>query len=158
MGVFKQFATNRELEKKLPLTFAANPDGTIPTIYVRRVFRDDASYQAAFTRITKPYKNDIEHQTIDPAIDAKLMQRLCAETTVVGWDNWRLPYGVAGGKGEGPAEWPTDSINDLDIPFSVDAVCETFRIMPDIWRHVVTRASDPDAYKAGELEEMAKNW
>ncbi len=181
MGVFKQFATNRELEKHgAPLKFAANPDGTIPTLFVKRTYRESPAYQAIYTRITKPFKDAIDQQTLAEDDDQRIMQRVCAEASVTGWENWRLPVGVARGMGEGdPLPVPVDpshpldtvygvAVGDkssvlsanakLDIPFSFDAVADTFRVLPDVWRLVAMTAIDPDAYKTDELESMAKNW
>jgi hypothetical protein len=170
MGVFKQFATNRTLEVEgVPIKFAINPDGTVPTIYVRRTYREGQKYQAIFARVTKPYKHEIDRGTISDEDDTRLMQRVCVEASVVRWENMRLPEGVAGiGLGEGTAVEETESADKIhlvqeanklkDIPFSNEACAKLFGVLPDLWRNVAGSAGDPEAYKSGDLEEMAKNW
>lgn len=176
MGVMKQFATNRKLEiEGLPVVFDVNPDGTKPTIYIKRVWRESPRYQAIFERVTRPYKDIIDSKTqeLDEAIDAKLMQRVFAEASVSGWANMRLPEGVADiGKGEGEIYFDNraedehalsleafQSCNgrDYDIEYSVDACCKLFNLLPDMWRKLAGMAGDGDAYKVGELEDMTKN-
>lgn len=169
MGVLKQFATNRKLEiEGLPVVFDVNPDGTKPTIYIKRVWRESPRYQAIFERVTRPYKDIIDSKTqeLDEAIDAKLMQRVFAEASVSGWENMRLPNGVAGiGLGEGAeipkgcedAQLKLDENKQYDIEYSVDACCKLFNLLPDMWRKLAGMAGDGDAYKVGELEDMTKN-
>ena len=166
MGVFRQFATNKKLEVEgIRLTYAPNPDGTVPTLIVRRVYRESPKYQAVFTRITKPYKHLIDRDEISEADDARLMQRVFVETAVIGWENWRMPEGVAGGKGEGPATNANDvpyapgqsPAERYDMEYSIDACCAVMAVVPDLWKDAAMKAGDPDTYKVGELEEMAKN-
>lgn len=177
MGILKQFATNRKLEVTgVPVKFDPNPDGTVPTIYVKRTFRESPAYQAVFERVTRPFKDVIndKERTLDEATDNRLMQRVCAEACVTGWLNMRLPEGVAGiGKGEGlalndpydPAKGAPMSAEDarrvngeqFDIEFSVDACVRIFDMLPDMWRTVAATAGNADAYKVGELEDMVKN-
>lgn len=169
MGVFKQFATNLTAEKQgVRREYGANPDGTIPTLIIKRIIAESPAYQAAFTRVTKQYKHDIERNILDPEIDAMLMQRLCADQAVVGWENWRMPLGVAGGRGEGDifeegngislAAWQLGNGNEFDMPFSINAMADVFRVMPELYRDVRHFSTDPEQYKSGDLEEMAKNW
>lgn len=168
MGLFKQFATNRKLEiEGVPVKFSPNPDGTVPTVFVKRTLQASQKYQAIFTRVTKPYKHEIEKGTISDEDDEMLMQSVCAEAMVTGWENVRMPVGVAGGAGEGDAVEETYSAAEIenirlankgyDIPFTKQAVCEVFHVLPDMWRAIAATSADPDAYRVGELEEMAKN-
>ena len=158
MGVFKQFATNKKLEVEgIRLPYEPNPDGTVPTLIVRRIYRESPKYQAIFARITKPYKHQIDRDEISEADDARLMQRIFVEAAVVGWENWRMPAGVAGGKGEGPADLRDDDRHLYDMPFSFDACAAVLAVLPDMWRDAAFKAGDADSYKVGELEDMAKN-
>lgn len=176
MGILKQFATNRKLEVTgVPVKFDPNPDGTVPTIYVKRTFRESPAYQAVFERVTRPFKDVIndKERTLDEATDNRLMQRVCAEACVTGWEYMRLPQGIAGiGKGEGDAYFDNRTEDEhalsreafvmsnserFDIEFSVDSCVRIFDMLPDMWRTVAATAGNADAYKVGELEDMVKN-
>lgn len=177
MGVFKQFATNRKLERDgIRIEFAPNPDGTIPTMIVRRSNIASPFYQAIYERIIRPYKVQIDSKQLSNEDDEMLMQRICAEAAVVSWENWRMPNGVAGGRGEGDAaplpgqydrkihgepqtlyDFRIKNGSEFDLPFNVEAVCLVFNALPELWRKVTLVSADPDSYRAGDLEEIAKN-
>ena len=170
MGVFKQWATNKKLEVEgIRLTYAPNPDGTVPTLIVRRVYRESPKYQAIFTRVTKPYKNAIENEEISEADDARLMQRVFVEAAVIGWENWRMPEGVAGGRGEGRAyalgndntALPLDAFQHTngeryDMPYSTESCCAVMAVVPDLWKDAAYKAGDPDTYKSVNLRTWQK--
>ena len=167
MGIFRQFATNKQAEREgVGLTYEANADGSIPTLLVARVRRNSIAYQAVFERVTRPYKDRLNNLT--PEEDTLIMQKVFLEVGLKGWQHIRLPEGVAGiGRGDGAeypgdpeqskSDWLKDNAAMYDIPFSKENALALFSVLHDMWLDAAERATDPDTYRIGDLEAMAKN-
>jgi hypothetical protein len=80
-----------------------------------------------------------------------------------------MPEGIAGGKGEGPdasgrpdgvdiGEMQRQNGERYDIAFTVDAVCATFHVLPELWRDAAFVSTDADNFRVGDLEAIAKNY
>lgn len=153
MGVAQQFAVNTSLEKQgTPFRCQPNPDGTIPTLYIARTFRDSTEYRKVFERVSKPYKNALDRDELSEEDDRFIATRTFAEVSVKGWDNMRLPQDFAGiGRGEDAA--------DHDIPFSVDACAALLRHpqMHDLFKQAAAISVNPDNYREGALDAAVKN-
>jgi len=144
-------ATNRKLEKEgIPVTFTPNADGTIPTLFIARTYRESAIYRKAFERISAPYKEELDAQTISEEDDAFIMTSVFAEVSVKGWENVRLAKDFGGiGKGDNGA--------DTDIEFTVENVGACLRAIPDVFTQVAEISVTADKYREGVLASMAKN-
>jgi len=144
-------ATNRKLEKEgIPVEFTPNADGTIPTLFVARTFRESAIYRKVFERISKPYKDELDAQSISEDDDLFIMTSVFAEVSVKGWKNVRLADGFGGiGKGDnGP---------DTDIEYTDENVGACLRALPDMFAQLAAISVDADKYRDGVLAGMAKN-
>jgi len=60
---------------------------------------NNTQFKAKFRQVTRPYKEEIDNDTIDPQLSEKLMIETFASTILVGWDNFvvdgeTIPYSV----------------------------------------------------------------
>jgi hypothetical protein len=149
MGVAQQFATNKKLEKEgIAITCQANADKTVPTIHVARTFRQSVEYRKVFERISKPWKAEIDADSLDPETDFKIMCSVFVEVSIKGWDNMQLPKGFAGiGLGEG-----------ADVPFSIENCMALFTELRDLFTLCAEKSANADAFREGALEVVTKNW
>lgn len=154
-GIFA-LATSPKAERiGAPLTFPANADGTIPTMYIGRSFAESAKYRKAVEKYSKDYRGQIDAGTIKPEDDMRIMVNVFAdvnmdEATVKPWENVRLPEGVCGiGKGDnGP---------DSDIEFNRANVFALLDGISEIFRVATMFCNIADNYRAKDLDGLAKN-
>lgn len=158
MSIFRQHYFNKQLAKQgIAVKFDPNPDGTVPTIYVRLVVVQSPRFQAAFNRHFAPLGIDPEKDEVSDELDRAVMAKVFAETAVTGWENMRLPDGAFGiGRGEGPAD-KSQSDWDYDVPFSVENAAILLTELDGVLDRIRDVSTNRDSYREGDLEALAKN-
>lgn len=139
MSLFKTFKTdNRKETSGIPITYAPNPDGTIPTFYVARQSKSNKEFQKVTRKAFKPYKHELQANNIKDE-DA---ERLLKETFIKGclrkWENVR-------------------DENDNEIPFNYDNADKLFTALPELLENLMEESTKLTNYQTFELEEDAKN-
>lgn len=76
---------------------------------------NNSRFKAIFRRITKPYKKEIDRDTLDEATSERLLVEAVAESILVGWKNFKV-------NGE-EVKYTKDNAKDL---LSNDPDCLTF--------------------------------
>jgi hypothetical protein len=157
MGLLKQFGTNLKAEKEgVELTFEPNADGTVPTLVVSRTFIQSPEYRRVFERVSKPYKNQMDHGVLDEETDIFIAARVYSEVCVKSWRNVRLPLDFAG-IGLGDTNEAASDSGSFDIPFTVDNCTSMFCAIPDLFRDCAAKSATADSYREGIIEGIAKN-
>lgn len=149
-GIFA-VATSPKLERQgAPLTFPANADGTVPTLYIGRSFTESAKYRKAVEHHSREFRALIDAGTIKPDDDMRIMANVFADVNLMGWENIRLPEGVCGiGKGDnGP---------DTNIEFSRDNGFKLLDGISEVFRIATMFCNVADNYRAKELTDLSKN-
>ncbi len=154
-GIFA-IATSPKLERiGAPLTFPANDDGTIPTIYVGRSFTESPKFRKAMEHHSREFRSLIDAGKLSDSEDMRIMVNVFADVNmdvdiVKPWENVRLPEGVCGiGKGDnGP---------DSDLAFTRDNIVALLDGIPEVFKIATTFCTVSDNYRAKELQDLAKN-
>lgn len=160
-GIFA-VATAPKLEREgAPLTFPANADGTVPTMYIARSFAESAKYRKAYEKHVKDFRAQIDAGTIKPEDDMRIMANVFADVnmdtnTVRAWEHIRLPEGVAG-IGKGDCEPDADNGAEFDIEFTRDNVFKMLDGISEVFRIATQFCNIADNYRAKALNDLAKN-
>ena len=54
----------------------------------------NTKYRAAFRRLSRPYKDELENGTLDEATSESILNEAAAEGLLVGWDSSTVPGGT----------------------------------------------------------------
>jgi hypothetical protein len=107
------------------------------------------AYARAMDRLTKPYRRQIQTETIDPEVANRLFIEAYAESVVVGW-------GMKGEDGQDiEGSFPLDK--DTILSFSRENVVRAFEALPDLFTDAKEQASKWTLYRAEVLEKDAGN-
>lgn len=77
------------------VTYATNPDGTVPTFTLARMGRANKRYLTEITRLTKPVQRLIDaNQLGDELADAIVLEAF-VDTVLLGWEHVQLEKEIA---------------------------------------------------------------
>lgn len=145
MTMFKDYKTSTELEKK-GVTFVMGADNDF-RVTLARAGGSNTQFQRVLSNIAKPYKRAISTGTIAPEVEAGLMRRAFIETVV---KNWEVKVGE---------EW-RQGIHAEDgsiTPFSIQALEDTFKKLPDLFAECQALANDMQHYREEQRTDDAGN-
>ncbi|NUF48730.1 MULTISPECIES: hypothetical protein [unclassified Gilliamella] len=139
MSLFEQFETDKTKEKDgVPIEYAANANGTIPTFYIARIGGANSKYSLLIKKMTKQYKRQIQMDTLPEEKLIEISIKAFSEGALRGWDN------IQDRKGK-------------NIPFSIENACNLFKQLPDLFTDLISQANDIELYKSVQIEEDIKN-
>lgn len=139
MSLFDQFQTNAEKEiEGVPVQYAPNKDGTVPTFYLSRMGKTNKKYSKALDKATKPYQRQLKLGTLDNATADDLFMGVFAKTVLKGWEN------VNGRDGK-------------PLTFTVENAVELFKLLPDLYDDLTEKASSAALFREEANEEDAGN-
>lgn len=139
MSLYSQFSTNKTKEVDgVPIKYAPNKDGTVPTFYLSRMGKSNKRYEQYLTKVTKPYARQLRMGTIEPATADELFLDVFVKTVLKGWAN------VQGADG-------------VEIPFTPEAATELFRALPDLYDDLTEQAQSAALFRDEENEADAGN-
>lgn len=142
MSMYSQYQTDPKKEKNgFVVSF-----GTY-RITIARAGGANKQFLKTFNRKCKPYRKDIQAETLDPDIDFQIMVESYSETIV---KNWEVE---SGGKWKQGIESPDGGV----MPFNVKNVMKTFNLLPDLLNDVAKHAQEASNYLLEEMEADAKN-
>ena len=134
MNPYAMFKTNAaaEADQGIALDYGSF------SIRIVRAGGSNKRYGQELTRRLKPYRRQIDNETLDNAVAEKVMAGLYADTVVIGWD------GV------------TDE-TDASLPFTRDNCIKLFTDLPELFRDVQEQAGKVGNFRLEEQEDDAKN-
>lgn len=146
MSLTRNFKMNADtVNKGVAVTFPANDDGTIPTIYVARMHASNQRYQKAVTAALKPYQFEIQHDKLSNEKAEELMRGVFARTVVTGWKHVLSADVHGDGKLKGFEDFSAKSAETL------------FVNLPELYELLQTKAKDANAFLAVQDEAVAGN-
>jgi hypothetical protein len=145
-SLYSQFKADENREKTgvvLEYGFLDKEDGTPdPTkpisIRIARAGGSNTAYTKRMEHKLKPYRRQIQTETMDTPLAEKLVREVYAETVVLGWENVTDPDGKP-------------------IPFTVENCVNLFIALPDLFKDVQEQSQRSALFRAEILERDAGN-
>lgn len=134
MSLYTMFKANESREKDDGIVL----DYGTAKIRVRRAGGSNRKFSDLLTKKLRPYKRQLENETLDPDTGTRVMAEVYAEAIVTGWE------GV------------TDSA-DKPLPFTRDNCVKLFLDLPDLFRDVQEQAQKLANFREEEIEADTKN-
>lgn len=139
MSLYKQYATDANLEKTgIELQYGENANGDEIIIRVARAGGSNTAYTKRMEALVKPYRRQIQAETIDNKVLEKLVMQAFAETVVLGWEN-------------------VEDRNGNPMEFNVANVIQLFTDLPDLFKDVQEQAQKAVLFREDILEVESKN-
>lgn len=139
MSLYKQFATNPELENKgIELNFGVNDDETEIKFYVARAGKSNKKYQKALENAVKPYRRQMQLGTLSDEVSNKIMLEVFATTVLKGWENVQDEKGNV-------------------MQFNKENAVKLLTDLPELYDALTAAANDVANFREESLEEDAKN-
>ena len=138
MGMYAQFKTDPEMEKS-GIELEYRTGAKKPTIIrIARAGGGNSKYQRVLDIKGKPYRRQIQTETIAPEMLEALMREVYADAVVLGWEDMTGPDGEI-------------------IPFTRENVIKVFTDLPDLFADVQASANKVALFRKQILEDDAKN-
>lgn len=139
MSLYKQFKTDGSLEKEgILLEYGTNSKGDPICIRIARAGGANAQYAKRMEARVKPYRRQIQNETMENALIERILKEVYAETVVIGWE------GVEDEKGK-------------PIEYSVENCVKLFDDLPDLFRDIQEQSQRAALFRAEVREADAKN-
>lgn len=139
MSLYRQFKTNPNLERDgVLLEYGNNSKGNPICIRIARAGGSNERFNKRLEAAVKPYRRQIQTETIQTEQVTKLIRRVYAETVVLGWENVEDADGNA-------------------LEFSVDNCMKLFDDLPDLYTDIQEQAQRAALFRAEILEADAGN-
>lgn len=136
MSLYKQFTTDNKLEREgILLEYGVASNGQPITIRIARAGGSNAQYQKRMEVLVKPYRRQIQTETIDSKQVEKLIRQVYAETVVLGWEN-------------------VEDAEGNPLTFSKENCLKLFDDLPDLFLDIQEQAQRAALYRA-EIREAA---
>lgn len=138
-SLYRQFQANGDLEKKgVLLEYGMNNAGLPITIRIARAGGSNDRFVKRMEAKVKPFRRQIQTETMDGELAKRLVREVYAETVVLGWENVEDKDG-----------------NPLD--FSVANAIALFTDLPDLFADVQEQAGRAALFREQNLEAEAGN-
>lgn len=139
MSLYKSFKTDANLEKSgIELEYGENSKGQPILIRIARAGGANSAYNKRLEVLTKPYRRQIQTETIDNKVLEKIVAQAFAETVVLGWEG-------------------VEDEDNNELTFSVDNVVKLFNDLPDLYKDIQEQAQKTALFRQEILEVDSKN-
>lgn len=139
MNLFKQFGTNKNLEKEgVFLDYGLNENGKPIRFKIARAGGSNIAFQKALEAKLRPHRRALQADMMDEALAERIMREVYAVTIVLCWE------GVTDADGK-------------ELPFSKANVVKLFEMIPDFFREIQEQSHKISTYQNEELEADVKN-
>jgi hypothetical protein len=130
---YKLFKTNPELEMN-----GVTSDFGGMFITIARSGGANKTYQQVLSKRFKPYRSQLDRDTIDPDLANKIYAEVFASTIVKGWSD------------------VTDE-DDNPLPFTFENCVKLFLDLPDLFAEVQKKAADLSLFREEEVKAISGN-
>ena len=139
MSLYKQFKTDKNVEKEgIVLNYGKNSKGEDIEIRIARAGGANVQYAKLLEAKTKPYRRQIQNETLDNEVAEKITKEVYAKAVVMGW------IGV-------------EDENGKPLGFSSENCIKLFDDLPDLWVDIQQQSTKAALFRADILEQDAKN-
>lgn len=143
MSMYKQFATDKELEKKgIVLDYGQF------RVTVARAGSANHKFVRTHEMLTKPVRRLIEQEILPVEKEREISRQLYAKSVVLNWevkdDKEKWKQGI---------EAPDGSI----LPYTEENVINTFAALPDLFADIQIQSSKMQLFRVADREADAKN-
>lgn len=139
MSLYSQFKTDNALEQQgIILEYGENADGKPISIRIARAGGSNVQYTRLIEARVKPYRRQIQNETIERAMVEKILREVYAESIVLGWEN------------------VTDE-NGKALPFTVANCMKLFEDLPDLFQDIQDQSQRAALFRQDILEKDSKN-
>lgn len=139
MSLYKQFKTDESLEKTgILLEYGTTEDGKPISIRIARAGGSNRAYERRIEAEVKPYRRQIQNETIENAVVNRILRKVYAETIVLGWEN----------------------VQDKDgkpMPFTVENCVKLFEDLPDLFKDIQEQSQRAALFRSELREVDGKN-
>jgi hypothetical protein len=139
MALYNALRTDAELEKNgVWVEYGQNSNGQPERFLLARAGGANDAFYKTSDRISKPYRRQLQAETLDRHTITRINQEVYAETVVLKWE------GVEGEDGE-------------PLQHSKQNCMKLFKDLPDFWQDIYETAQKAVLYRAVVREADAKN-
>lgn len=146
-SLYKQFETNKDVENDgIVLEYGMSTRGPI-SIRISRAGGANTRFAKLMEAKVKPYRRQVQNETMDKALAEKIAKEVYAETVVIGWENVEMPVIVNG-----------EATKELEfVPYTVENAIRLFTDLPDLYADIVEQAQRSALFRADIMEADSKN-
>lgn len=147
MSLYKTFGTNDAAE-----TQGITVDYGDSRFLIARAGGANQQFKKNFAAKIKPYRRQIDNNTIDDSVATRLMAESYAETVILGWQS-KI-------KNEDGEEVWVDTLEGPDgqaMPFTKENCTKLLMDLPELFTDLQHMAGQAANFREAELEEDAKN-
>lgn len=139
-SLYNSFKTDKAKENSgIAISYAPNPDGTVPTFWVGRLSETNKRYQKVSKELYKPYrKSKAAMKSLTDEVAQDLLKKGFVKGCLRKWEN----------------------VQDMDgnvLEFSEENAYKLFDDLPDLLDNLMEQASDISMFQEERLEEEVKN-
>ena len=139
MSLYKQFKTDGSLEKEgILLEYGTNSKDEPICIRIARAGGANAQYAKRMEARVKPYRRQIQNETLDNEVAEKITKEVYAKAVVLGWTG-------------------VEDENVKEMEFSFENCMKLFDDLPDLWTDIQQQSTKSALFHADILEQDAKN-
>ncbi len=139
MSLYAQFATDKNVEKEgVVLEYGLNSKKKVMSIRIARAGGANTHYAKLLESKIKPYRRQIQNETLDNSVAEKLTKEVYALSVVLGWENIEDKDG-----------------NELE--FNQTNFIKLMDDLPDLWSDIQSQATRAALFRSEILEADAKN-
>lgn len=138
-SLFKQFKMDAKKESEgIEIQYAPNADKTIPTFRVRRMGPANTAWAKALERASRPYKRQLQLDTLDEATNRRISMQVMLETVLVGWSN-------------------VQDADGKELVYSMENAKMIFNALPELYLDICGQAANAALFHDDAQESDAKN-
>lgn len=139
MSLYKTFKTDKGVEVSgVILDYGKNKAGLPVTIRIARAGGANTRYAKLVEAKTKPYRRQIQNDTLDPGVAEGLLREVYAEAVVLGWEN-------------------VEDENGKPLPFNKENCIKVLNDLPDLYADIRDQAGKIAIFRSDILESDAGN-
>lgn len=139
MSLYKQNKTSADLETKgVIFEYSLDDNGKPINFRIARAGGANTKYSTVLAKLVKPYRRQLQTETVSPDTIQRIMREVYAETIVLGWENVR-------------------DENGNEMEFTKENVIKLFTDLPDVFETIQEFANGNSAFLESNLELAAKN-
>lgn len=133
-SLYAQFETDRDMERSgIRLNY-----GNGVCIIIARAGGSNTRFAKVFEAKTRPYRRQIESETLDPLVAESLLVQAFVESVILGWEGVKDRYGD-------------------DLLFTREHAIKLFTELPDLFADVREQATKAANFRAHDVEDDAGN-
>jgi hypothetical protein len=133
------FKTNKDTEQNgIFLEYGKTADGRPIRFKIARAGGNNTKFAKLLDRKTKPYRRQLQNETMDPKVAEQIFMEVYSESVVLGWEN-------------------VEDENGSPLNYSPEACLKLFKDLPDLFNDIRDQSTKISSYQLEVRESEAKN-